>query len=69
MGPDAMILIFWMLSFKPTFSLSSFTFFKRLFAFLVFVELDILRNQFYEHNLLKSRKALKSFMITTAPHD
>ena len=26
MGPDAMILIFWMLSFKPTFSLSSFTF-------------------------------------------
>ena len=25
MGPDAMILIFWMLSFKPTFSLSSFT--------------------------------------------
>ena len=26
MGPDAMIFIFWMLSFKPTFSLSSFTF-------------------------------------------
>ena len=25
MGPDPMILIFWMLSFKPTFSLSSFT--------------------------------------------
>ena len=22
MGPDAMILVFWMLSFKPTFSLS-----------------------------------------------
>ena len=32
MGPDAMILIFWMLSFKPTFSLSSFTFIKRLFS-------------------------------------
>ena len=27
MGPDAMIFVFWMLSFKPTFSLSSFTFF------------------------------------------
>ena len=27
MGPDAMILVFWMLSFKLTFSLSSFTFF------------------------------------------
>ena len=32
MGPDAMILIFWMLSFKPAFSLSSFTFIKRLFS-------------------------------------
>ena len=30
--PDAMILVFWMLSFKPTFSLSSFTFLKRLLA-------------------------------------
>ena len=28
MAPDAMILVFWMLSFKPTFSLSSFTFSK-----------------------------------------
>ena len=28
MGPDAMIFTFWMLSFKPTFSLSSFTFIK-----------------------------------------
>ena len=32
MGPDAMILVFSMLSFKPTFSLSSFTFIKRLFS-------------------------------------
>ena len=32
MGPDAMILVFWMLSFKPPFSLSSFTFIKRLFS-------------------------------------
>ena len=30
MGLDAMILVFWMLGFKPTFSLSSFTFIKRL---------------------------------------
>ena len=29
---DAMILVFWMLSFKSTFSLSSFTFIKRLFS-------------------------------------
>ena len=35
MGPDAMILVFIQttkLSFKPTFSLSSFTFIKRLFS-------------------------------------
>ena len=32
MGADAMILVFWMLSFKSTFSLSSFTFIKRLFS-------------------------------------
>ena len=31
MGLDAMILVFWMFSFKPTFSLSSFIFIKRLF--------------------------------------
>ena len=31
MGPDAMIFVFWMLGFKPNFSLSSFTFIKRLF--------------------------------------
>ena len=32
MGPVAMIFIFWILSFKPTFSLSSVTFIKRLFS-------------------------------------
>ena len=32
MVPEAMILVFRMLSFKPTFSLSSFTFIKRLFS-------------------------------------
>jgi len=31
MGPDAMIIVFWMLSFKANFLLSSFTFIKRLF--------------------------------------
>ena len=30
---DAMILVFWMLSFNPAFSHSSFTFIKRLLAF------------------------------------
>ena len=35
MGPDTMILVFWMLSFKPTFSLSSSTFIKWLFSSLL----------------------------------
>ena len=32
MEPDAIIFVFWMLRFKPTFSLSSFIFIKRLFS-------------------------------------
>ena len=38
MGPDLVIFIFWMLTFKPAFSRSSFTFIKRLFSYpLLFV--------------------------------
>ena len=36
-GLDAMILVFWILSFKPDFSLSSFTLFKRLLIPLCFL--------------------------------
>ena len=36
MGQDAMIFVFWVLSFKLTFSLSSFTFIKRLFSSSLF---------------------------------
>ena len=36
MGPDTMILVFWMLSFKPTFSLSSSAFTKKLFSSSLF---------------------------------
>ena len=32
MGPDAIILVLWILSFKPTFSFFSFSFIKRLFS-------------------------------------
>ena len=32
MGPDAIVFVFCMLSFKPAFSLSSFTFINRLFS-------------------------------------
>ena len=36
MGTDAMILPFWMLTFKIAFSFFSFIFFKRLFIFFLF---------------------------------
>ena len=36
MGLNAMILGFWILSFKPAFLLSSFTFIKMLFIFFFF---------------------------------
>ena len=36
MEPEAMILVFWIFSFKPTFSLSSFAFIKRIFSLLHF---------------------------------
>ena len=37
MGPDAMILVFWMLSLKPTISLSSFTFSRGSLVLLHFL--------------------------------
>ena len=36
MGPNTIIYVFWMLSFKPSFSLSCFTFIKRLFSSSLF---------------------------------
>ena len=40
MGPDAMTLDFWILSFKPGFSLSSFIFIKTLLVSLQFLPLE-----------------------------
>ena len=40
MGSDAMILVFWMLSFKPAFSLSSFTFINMLLGKKVMTNRD-----------------------------
>ena len=41
MGLDAMILVFWKLSFKPNFSLSSFIFIQRLFSLLSAIRVHI----------------------------
>ena len=37
MGPDIMIFVIWILCFKPTFSLSSFTLLKRMFSSSLFL--------------------------------
>ena len=46
MAPDAMILVFWMLSFKPTFSLSSFTFIKRFFSSSLFLAMRVVSSAY-----------------------
>ena len=46
MGWDAMILVFSMLSFKPAFSLSSFTLNKRLFSFSSFCAIRVVSSAY-----------------------
>ena len=43
---DAMILVFWTLSFKPTFSLSSFTFIKSLFSSSLLSAISVVSSQY-----------------------
>ena len=45
MGPDAMILVFWMLSFKPTFH-SPLTFIKRLFSSSSFSAIQVVSSAY-----------------------
>ena len=46
MGLNAMILVFWMLSFKPAFSLSSFILIKRLFSSSLFSAVRVLSSAY-----------------------
>ena len=55
MGPDAMILDFWMLSFKPKFPLYSFTFIKRLFSFSSLSAIRVVSSAYLRLLILKSR--------------
>ena len=56
MGADAMILVFWMLSLKPTFSRSSFTFIKRLFSSSSLSAIRVVSSAYLPH--IMSRKTL-----------
>ena len=70
MGPNAMIYVFWMLSFKPTFSLFSFTFIKRLFSSssLSAIRVQVWLNQIpYDYrvevrNIFKARDLIECLM-------
>ena len=46
MGPDAMIFILWMLSFKPAFSLSFFTCIKKFFSFSSFSAISVVSSAY-----------------------
>jgi len=54
MGPDAMIFVFSMLSFKPTFSLSSFTFIKKPFSCSSLSAIRVLSSVIYSTHRLNS---------------
>ena len=60
MGPDAIILVFfWMLSFKPAFSLYSFTLIKKLFSSFSLSAFEIVSPHFINmqtHKKVKKKK-------------
>ena len=76
MGPDATILVFWVLSFKSTFSLSSFTFINRLFSssLLSARNCNFLKNCFckmckYKINQIYQIQGILSFMFLLGRHN
>ena len=56
MGVDVMILVLWMLSFNPTFSLSTFTFIKRLCSSSLLSAIRVLSSAYLR--LLKQPKPM-----------
>ena len=53
MGPDVMILVFWMLNFKLAFSLSSFTLIKRFFISSSLSAIRVVSSAYLMHHLAK----------------
>ena len=67
MGPDAMILVFWMLSFKPTFSLSSFTFIKISLVLLCFLPWGWCHLHIWYHILIFLPSILIPACVSSSP--
>ena len=55
MGPDAMILVLWTLNFKTAFSLSSFTFIKRLFGSSLLSAIRVVSSAYQVINISPSK--------------
>ena len=66
-GLDAMILVFWMLSYKPASSLSSFTFIKRLFSFSLLSVLWVVSSA-YLRLLIFSQQSWFQLVLHPARH-
>ena len=67
MGPDAMTLVFWMLSFKPTFSLFSFSSLKRLFSSSLLSAIRVVSSA-YLRLLIFSWQSWFQLVFHPAPH-
>ena len=63
MGLDDLFLVFWMLSFKPAFSLSSFTFIKRLFSSSLLSAIKVVSSAY-----LRLLIFLLAILIPVVPH-
>ena len=67
MVPNGIIFIFWMLSFKPDFSLSSFTFIKRLFNSSLLSAKRVMSSEFLSYWYF-SRQSWFQLVINPAWH-
>ena len=69
MGRDATILVFWMLSFKPTFSLSYFTFIKRLFISSSFSAIRVVSFAYLRLLIFFPAILIPAFASSSISHD
>ena len=68
MEPDAMILVFWMLGFKPPFSLFSFTFIKKLFSSCLLSAIRVVSSAYLKLLIYLSQQPWFQFVLRPAQH-
>ena len=64
MGLHSIILVFWKLSFKPAFSLCSFTLIKRFFSSSLLFAIRVVSSAYVTTLIAKSKNALEKEMAT-----